>query len=118
MSIFERMQQLTKGITSKDEESNELINAPKAQIGDTIQGIITNIIYPDEVKGKKGGFGFIASKQLPYERIFFHWSSLRQDTLRFPKLEKKMKVEFKLLYSEPFEEHEGGFTAVNIRVIE
>lgn len=116
MSIFEKMQQLTKGKGSITEEP-EIIPSKTAQIGDTITGIITNIIHPDENTNKKGGYGFIASPQLPYERIFFHWSGLRQDTLRFPQLEKKMKIEFNLQYSEPSGTHEGGYRAIKIKVL-
>lgn len=115
MGIFDRMQKLTS--PKRDESETEEVVKP-AQVGDTIQGIITNIIYPNKAKNKKGGFGFIGSTALPYERIFFHWSGLRQNTLRFPQLEKKMKVEFVLEYSEPSERHEGGFRAVKIKVIE
>lgn len=113
MGIFERMQRITKGTNEPETINTET----KAKVGDLIQGIITNIIYPDEVKKKKGGFGFIASTALPYERIFFHWSGLRQDTFRFPQLEKKMKVEFILEYSEPSDEHEGGYRAIKIKVL-
>lgn len=114
MGIFEKMIQLTQG---KSEEENDIIEVPRAKDGDTIKGIITNIIYEDKERNKKGGFGFILSDALPFERIFFHWSGLRQDTLRFLELQKKMKVEFVLKYSEPNEEHEGGYRAIKIRVI-
>lgn len=40
------------------------------------------------------GYGFIVSKEFPCERIYFHWSNLIQSTLRFPKLQKGMTVEF------------------------
>lgn len=111
MGIFEQMRKLTKG---ESIESNDNLN-DKAEVGDLIQGVITNIIHTTDEK--KGGFGFIASPALPYERIFFHWSGLRQDTLRFPVLEKKMRVEFILQYSERSEQHEGGYRAVKIRVL-
>ncbi len=113
MGIFENMRRITKGSTVEEPENP----VKTAQVGDTVTGIITNIIHPNTTKNKKGGFGFIASTALPYERIFFHWSGLRQDSLRFPQLEKKMKVEFILQYSEPSELHEGGFRAVKIKVL-
>lgn len=59
------------------------------------------------------GWGFIVSRDLPYTRIFFHWSALNQDTKRFTDLEKGMEVEFETL------EIEGrGIRAIKIRVIE
>lgn len=116
MDLFKKMQRLTRGETIEINEPKQLTE--QAKHGDVIKGIITNIIYPDNDKGKKGGYGFIASTALPYERIFFHWSGLRQDTLRFPKLEKKMRVEFLLQYSAPSAEHEGGYQAIKIKVLE
>ena len=43
---------------------------------------------------KEGGWGFISSKAVPFTRIFFHWTSLIQDTLKFPQLEVGMLVDF------------------------
>lgn len=114
MGIFEQMRKLTKGEVINEGDEIPNIN-DKAEVGDTIQGIITNIINSTDTK--KGGYGFIASPALPYERIFFHWSGLRQDTLRFPELAKKMKVEFVLQYSEASDNHEGGYRAVKIKVL-
>lgn len=110
MDIFRKMQQLTRGETEPEPKPVQ------PQVGDTIQGIITNVVHTDG--SKKGGYGFIASQTLPYERIFFHWSGLRQDTLRFPELRKKQKVEFILQYSERSDTHEGGYRAIKIRVLE
>lgn len=110
MDLFKRMQRLTKG------EPIEIIETQaKPEHGDIVQGTITNIIYPTDTQ--KGGYGFIASTALPFERIFFHWSGLRQDSLRFPQLEKRMKVEFILQYRERDEKHEGGYSAIKIRVL-
>ncbi len=39
------------------------------------------------------GYGFITSLELPYTRIFFHWSALNQD-VKFDKLKINDKVEF------------------------
>jgi len=119
MGIFERMNRLTKG----EPEIEVTEPAAKASVGDIIQGIITNVIHRGP-KNKKDGFGFIASPALPYERIFFHWSGLRQDTLRFPQIEKKMKVEFMLQFSETSYnpdgsiKHEGGYRAIKIKVLD
>jgi len=40
------------------------------------------------------GYGFITSEALPFERIFFHWTSLKHDTLNFKKLLRGAIVEF------------------------
>jgi cold shock CspA family protein len=58
------------------------------------------------------GWGFISSKDIPFTRIFFHWSSLRQDTLRFPDLKTGMKVEF-----TPKEHETKGWRATKIIVV-
>lgn len=42
----------------------------------------------------KEGWGFISSKDVPFTRIFFHWTSLKQNTLNFKDLRVGMKVEF------------------------
>lgn len=105
MGIFDRMQQLTKG--KVEAEAKELSTAKP---GDIIKGTITNLVKED--KNKKGGYGFITSPDLPFERIFFHWSGLDQKTLRFPDLKKRMRVEFKLQHDE-FD----GYKAIKIKVL-
>lgn len=59
------------------------------------------------------GYGFIVSKDHPCERIYFHWSNLVQNTLRFPKLKNRMEVEFDLR-----ETPDRGLRAYRVRVIE
>ena len=59
------------------------------------------------------GWGFIVSKEIPFEKIFFHWTALEQDTLRFPKLEEGMEVEF---YAVEQDENRG-YRAIKIRVL-
>jgi cold shock CspA family protein len=59
------------------------------------------------------GWGFIVSKEFPCERIYFHWSNLVQETLRFPKLKKNMMVEFTVR-----ETPDRGLRAYRITVIE
>ena len=29
------------------------------------------------------GWGFITSRDIPYRRIFFHWTGLKQETIHF-----------------------------------
>lgn len=64
-----------------------------------------------KVDGERG-WGFISSKDIKFTRIFFHWTSLRQDTLRFPDLKNGMKVEF-----TPTEVPEKGIRAIKIKVL-
>lgn len=60
----------------------------------------------------KDGWGFISSKEIPFTRIFFHWTSLIQDTLNFTKLIKGMEVEF-----VPQETENKGIRAIKINII-
>lgn len=79
----------------------------------------TTPIKPEEkrVKGKiikvsEDGWGFISSKDIKFTRIFFHWTSLKQDTLKFQDLKNGMKVEF-----TPVEVEGKGYRAIKIRVL-
>jgi len=65
------------------------------------------------IKVSDDGWGFISSKDIKFTRIFFHWTSLKQDTKRFQDLKNGMKVEF-----TPVEVEGKGFRAIKIRVIE
>lgn len=60
-----------------------------------------------------GGWGFITSEELPYTRLFFHWTTLEGDTLRFPDLKKGMRVRF-----VPQVREDGTYRALKIRVVE
>jgi len=69
------------------------------------------------VKGKiikisNSGWGFISSIDIKFTRIFFHWTSLKQDTLKFTELKNGMKVEF-----TPVEVEGKGFRAIKIHVL-
>jgi len=64
------------------------------------------------IKISDEGWGFISSKDIKYTRIFFHWTALRQDTLKFDKLRNGMKVEF-----TPIEVEGKGWRAAKVRVI-
>ncbi len=63
------------------------------------------------VKVSDKGFGFIISPDIPFTHIFFHWTSLTQDTLNFRDLKKGMVVEF-----TPKEVEDKGTRAIKIRV--
>ena len=64
------------------------------------------------IKVSGGGWGFISSIDIKFTRIFFHWTSLKQDTLKFTELKNGMKVEF-----TPIEVEGKGFRAIKIGVI-
>ena len=64
------------------------------------------------IKVSDEGWGFISSKDIKFTRIFFHWTSLKQDTLKFTDLKNGMKVEF-----TPKEVEGKGWRAIKIRVI-
>lgn len=64
------------------------------------------------IKISKDGWGFITSKEIPFTRIFFHWTGLKQETLKFTELEKEMHVEF-----TPIEIPDKGWRALKIEVI-
>jgi len=82
----------------------ETDTTPIAQTERRVVGKITKV---DE-----GGWGFISCKEIPFTRIFYHWTSLRQDTLRFQQLKNGMKVEF-----TPIEVEGKGWRAIKITVI-
>lgn len=64
------------------------------------------------IKVSEDGWGFISSREIKFTRIFFHWTSLKQDTLRFQDLKNGMKVEF-----TPVEVQDKGWRAIKIRVV-
>jgi|SRR5215203_5406953 len=65
------------------------------------------------IKVSKTGWGFISSRDIEFTRIFFHWTALRQDTVKFPELKTGMHVEF-----TPLEIPGKGWRAVHVRVID
>jgi cold shock CspA family protein len=64
------------------------------------------------IKVSESGWGFISSKDIKFTRIFFHWTSLKQETLKFTDLKSGMKVEF-----TPVEIEGKGWRALKISVI-
>jgi len=105
MSIWDRMNKITQG------NLPDTVETPELKPGDIIKGIITNLVQT--TPQKDGGYGFISSPTLPFERIFFHWSGLRQDTLRFPLLKRRMNVEFQVQH-----DNFNGYRAIKIKVVE
>lgn len=59
------------------------------------------------------GWGFITSMEIPFTRIFFHWSALIQETIKFPELKRGMEVEFVAR-----EDPEKGYRAFKIDVLD
>lgn len=59
------------------------------------------------------GYGFISSPNVKFRRIFFHWEYLVQDTLKFEKLTRGMKVEFELV-----DKGDENYHAMKVRVVE
>ncbi len=53
-----------------------------------------NRVVGKVIKVSPKGFGFISSKDIAFTRIFFHWTSLRQDTLNFKDVHVGQMVEF------------------------
>jgi cold shock CspA family protein len=64
------------------------------------------------IKVSESGWGFISSKDIKFTRIFFHWTSLKQDTLKFTELKNGMRVEF-----TPIEVEGKGWRAIKISVL-
>jgi cold shock CspA family protein len=64
------------------------------------------------IKVSEQGWGFISSRDIKFTRIFFHWSSLRQDTLNFTQLNNGMRVEF-----TPVAVPDKGWRAIKIKVL-
>lgn len=64
------------------------------------------------IKVSEGGWGFISSKEIKFTRIFFHWTSLRQDTKKFDQLKNGDRVEF-----TPIEVEGKGTRAIKIKVL-
>lgn len=73
------------------------------------------------IEGEGGGYGFISSRDIPYRRIFFHWSALLPDTKTFDKLEEGDEIEFTGI-NLPDSEENGvkkirGWRALRIKVL-
>ena len=92
------------GVGRKEEEESPMSNPTN---GDE-QRAIGKII-----KVSENGWGFISSKDIKFTRVFFHWTSLVQDTLHFTELRKGMRVEF-----TPSHVEGKGWRAIKIRVLD
>lgn len=79
---------------------------------------------PREVEGKitklhKDGWGFITSREVPFTRIFFHWTALRPETRKFPELRKGDKVTFTPIeWVDRVTSENKGTRAIKIKVVD
>jgi cold shock CspA family protein len=64
------------------------------------------------IKLHSNGWGFITSTDLPFTRIFFHWTGLVQNTKKFPELKVNDKVRFVLQQNQ-----EDAWKAIKIEVL-
>lgn len=67
------------------------------------------------IKLSTEGWGFISSREIPFTRIFFHWSGLVQNTLNFTQLKKGMEVAFIAVQFE--KDGKPSWKAIKIKVI-
>lgn len=110
MGIFSR------NSVDKDNENygeNKAINTGSASDSEPIPDRATGKIMKLNKSEEGGGYGFISTKDIPFTRVFFHWSGLVPDTLPFLEMEEGMHVEFK-----PIKWNDGRWRAIKVRVID
>jgi len=88
-------------------QKNELNKLDK-HMDETVEPIEGKILHVSDK-----GFGFITSEDIKFTRIFFHWTGLNQDTLKFTDLKKNMLVRF-----IPMEVEGKGWRAIKIEVLD
>jgi cold shock CspA family protein len=114
MNIFDRIAGNKDGkpITADTDESIKKEEIAKKEAREKrIQGKIIRV--------DPRGFGFITSNDIPFERIFWHWTSLSFDTLRFPDIRRGMKVEFVPRHQGKDENNKDkGWKAIRIEVVD
>lgn len=82
---------------------------------------LDDVKYPfgdKRIEGKiivvnKRGFGFISSKEVPYTRIYFHWTNLVPQTINFAEIKRSDPVDFILE-----KKGDGTYKAIKIDVLE
>jgi cold shock CspA family protein len=108
MGIFDRISKIGQPLVQDTPES---VKKEKAAKDKRIQGKIIRV--------DPRGFGFITTNEMPFERIFWHWTSLTQDTLKFPAIKRGMKVEFVPRHQGKDElGKDRGFKAIRIEIID
>lgn len=99
-------------IMDKFKPLDEPVIDPEPHVQRRIQGRILLI--------NEEGWGFITSREIPFRRIFFHWTFLNNDQplltdkskSHFEQIEEGMIVEFK-----PLEIPDKGWRAIQIEVV-
>lgn len=61
----------------------------------------------------KRGYGFISCKEVPFTRIYFHWTNMIPQTINFKELKRGDEVEFDLV-----KKGDGTYKAIKIDVLE
>ena len=60
----------------------------------------------------KRGYGFISSMEVPFTRIYFHWTNLIPQTINFAELKRGDEVDFVLVKRE-----DGTYKAIKVDVL-
>lgn len=103
------------GIIDKSVEEEPILDGTEKRYKGKIIAIID---------GEGGGYGFVSSKEIPYRRIFFHWSALVPDTKTFEMLSEGDNIEFTgvnlpdVIDPVSKEKKIRGWRALRIKVIE
>lgn len=112
MSPLENLKKFFKSGESKIED------LPEDDDG-KIKRITGKIIKVDK-REEGGGYGFISSKEIPYQRIFFHWESVL--SFNFLELERGMIVSFIPIFDREKKNRDGevipskGWIGIKVRV--
>jgi hypothetical protein len=61
----------------------------------------------------KRGYGFISSIEIPYTRIYFHWTNLVPQTINFAEIRRGDPVDFVLEKKD-----DGTYKAIKVDVLE
>jgi len=70
------------------------------------------------IKLSERGYGFISCKDIPFTKIFFHWSALNNDTKNFQELRIGDNIEFEHLVLEGVDGQQDRHRALRIRVLD
>jgi cold shock CspA family protein len=111
MNVFK---QFFMDLESRNKESSKLEHNIQPAVPNGINDKKEEIKIDGKIiKVSEDGWGFIITKEIPFTRIFFHWTSLVQDTMKFTDLRRGMKVEF-----VPVDKGDRGYHAIKIKVME
>jgi len=93
-----------KYFETKEAEKEARVHLQDEHEEDQIEGRI--------IKVSDRGYCFLISKDIPFTRIFLHWTALKSDTLHFTELRKGMIIRF-----TPQETKNHGFRAIKAEVV-